>query len=515
MLTGEASPTESEPAGECCEACAAASAAAHADVPDAAPEPEAAPDPGTAPDAGALPVPGPAPAPFRGALPVLGGGARPGVGIARSVDRRIAFAGLMVSAAYLGLAAASLLLPPAIRLGTWLPAHLALAGAATTAIAAVLPFFTAALVVAQPVRPAIRVAGIGLVAGGALAVMTVYGHAAGEALPAALAGGSFIAGIGFVAVAALAPLRRALGPRRALVERAYALALVNVAVGATVATFLVGGDAAVGEAWGSLKPAHAWLNLVGFAGLVIVASLLHLAPTVAGTRMRPRASGRIAVVGVAIGAPVVALGYALQVDAAVRLGAILVLAAAAGVVAHGVRIHLDTERGRWTTDAGWHQLTAGALLAGQAWLGIGLGIAAARALATGAGPAGWSLAVLIGPLVVGGVAQVLVGAMTHLLPAIGPGDPLRHAAQRRLLGARAVFRLVLLNAGALLVTAGSGPLAAGPGAAGGAPGSPAGLPLVAIGLGLAAAGLASSLALLGLAAVRRPASRRPAGLAGG
>ncbi|MEO7663571.1 MAG: hypothetical protein ABIV26_00465, partial [Candidatus Limnocylindrales bacterium] len=96
------------------------------------------------------------PAPLRGPLPVVGLGAQPGAGISRSTDRRIAYAGLMVSAVYLGLAVASLLLPPAMRLGTWLPAHLALAGAAATAIAAVLPFFTAALVVAQPVRPAIR-----------------------------------------------------------------------------------------------------------------------------------------------------------------------------------------------------------------------------------------------------------------------------------------------------------------------------------------------------------------------
>jgi hypothetical protein len=106
--------------------------------------------------------------------------------------------------------------------------------------------------------------------------------------------------------------------------------------------------------------------------------------------------------------------------------------------------------------------------------------------------------------------------MTHLLPAIGPGDPFRHAAQRRILGARAILRLTLLNAGALAITVGSGPLAAaGPGSPGTAPGTPAGLPLVAIGLGLAAAGLGASLALLGLAAVRRPASRQPLRPAGG
>ncbi|MBA3875852.1 MAG: hypothetical protein C0498_02780 [Anaerolinea sp.] len=432
---------------------------------------------------------------MRGPLPVLGLGSsfRPGVGIARSADRRIAFGGLLVAGLYLALAAASLLLPPAIRLGTWLPAHLALAGAASTAIAAVLPFFTAALVVAPPARPAVRIGGIALVSVGAFAAMTVYGHARGEAVPAALAGGAFLAGLGLVAVAAFAPLRGALGPRRILVERAYALALANVAVGATIATFLIGGNLAVGAAWGALKPAHAWLNLVGFVGLIIVATLLHFAPTVSGTRLRPRVSGRLAVVGVAIGAPLVAAGYAAGADLVARAGALAVLAGAFGVAAHGAAVHLDAERGRWTTDAGWHRLTAGAILAGQAWLAVGLAVAATRVLGYGASPAGWSLALLVGPLVIGGVAQILAGAMTHLLPAIGPGDPIRHAAQRRILGRVATARLVVLNAGAVLVTIGLGPTAVtGAGALGST--------LVELGLAGAALGIGTTLVLLARAA---------------
>jgi len=485
VLTGEASPTGSEPAGDCCEACDAASAAAHADVPN---------------------TPPPAPPPFRGELPILGQAARPGVGIARSTDRRIAFGGLAVAAVYLALAAASLLLPPAVRLGTWLPAHLALAGAAATAIAALLPFFTAALVAAPPARSAIRIAGIVLVAGGALGAMTVYGHAAREALPAALAGGSFIAGIGFVGVAAFAPLRRAVGPRRVLVELAYAVALVNVVVGATIATFLVGGNAAVAAAWGSLKPAHAWLNLVGFVGLVVVASLLHLAPTVAGTRMRPRPSGRLAVIGIAVGAPLVAAGFGFQLDGIARAGAAVVLAGGHGMLLHGIAVARDGSPGRWTTDPGWHRLTGGALLAGQAWLAMGLLMAAARVLVDGASPAGWSLAPLLGPLLIGGVVQVLVGAMTHLLPAIGPGNPGRHAAQRALLGRAATGRLAMLNAGAALVTLGSWPVAAGAvGSAGGT--------LVAVGLAAAGVAIGTSLALLAWAAIGPWPGVR--GLAGG
>ncbi len=492
VLTGEASPPGSEPADDCCAACATPRVVAHTDVPPALPV--------VAPVEVAATLTVVPPAAGRRPLPVLETPAQPGVGIARSGDRRIAFGGLAVAAGYLALAAASLLLPPAIRLGTWLPAHLALAGAATTAIAALLPFFTAALVVAPPARPAVRIGGIALVAVGAFAAMVVYGHAAGQAVPAALAGGTFLAGLGLVAIAAFGPLRGALGPRRPFVERAYALALANVAVGATIATLFVGGDLAVGTAWSALKPAHAWLNLIGFAGLVMLATLLHLAPTVVGARIRSRASGRLAVVGLALGAPVVAAGYITELDLMARAGAIAILAGALGAAAHGAAVQFDAGRGRWTTDAGWHRLASGALFAGQAWFGLGLAVAAARVLIFGAGPAGWSLPIIVGPLVIGGVVQILIGAMTHLLPTIGPGDPVRHAAQRRLLGRWATVRLVVINVGAALVTLGFGPAA---GSGGEDPGST----LVGLGLGCVAAGTSVTLALFAFAARRGPAAR--------
>jgi len=502
VLTGEASPPGSEPAGDCCEACAVAPAAAHADVPAQ-----------TSPTEGTETAPGGSEArpslsrsgSVRAPLPVLGPSGRPGIGISRSADRRITFAGLAAAAVFLALAAASILLPPAIRLGTWLPVHLALAGAAATAIAAVLPFFTTALVVARPVRPAIRIGGIALVAFGALSVMTVYGHALGQVVPATLAGGSFLAGIVLVGVAALAPLRGALGPRRMILERAYALALANVLVGATIATLVVGGNLTVGGAWGGLKPAHAWLNLVGFAGLVIVATLAHLAPTVVGTRLRPRASSRLAIVGIAVGAPLIATGYATGLDVVARAGAAAVLGGALGIAAHGFVINFDPDRGRWTTEFGWHRAAAWALLAGQAWFGLGLAVAAARVLVLGAQPAAWSLTILLGPLVIGGVIQILIGAMTHLLPAIGPGDPIRHAGQRRLLGSAATVRIGILNAGAALVTLGFGPMAdvaigAGAGGAGGQTGV-AGSVLIGLGLACAAIGVGATLALLLAAAL--------------
>lgn len=427
-------------------------------------------------------------------LPIVDLTGRPRAAITRSGDRRIAFGGLLISALWLGSAAASLALPAALRLGAWLPLHMVLAGAATTAIAAILPFFTAALVSAPPAHPAIRIGGIGLVSAGALTVMAVFSRLPAETALGALGGASFLSGLGLVAVAAFVPLRGAFGQRRPLVERAYALALANVAVGATLATLLITGNATVAAAWGHLKPAHAWLNLIGFVGLVIVATLLHLAPTVLGTRIRPLPGGRLAVVGIGAGTPLVAAGFALQLDLLARLGALAVVAGAVGVGWHGIAVRRDAGRGRWTGDRGWHALTGGSILAGHLWLGTGFAVAAGRVLAFGADPAGWSVDVLLGPLLIGGVVQVLVGAISHLVPAIGPGDPIRHGARRVILGRAGALRLAALNVGAALVTLGFGPAAPlaqqalGPG-------------LVQLGLIAAAVALAADL-LLVVAAVR-------------
>jgi hypothetical protein len=65
----------------------------------------------------------------------------------------VALAGLAAAIAFLVAAVTSLALPPAGRLELWLPVHLVLAGGAATAIAAMVPFFVAALSVAPPAHP--------------------------------------------------------------------------------------------------------------------------------------------------------------------------------------------------------------------------------------------------------------------------------------------------------------------------------------------------------------------------
>lgn len=370
--------------------------------------------------------------------------------ISRTDDRRITFAGLVLAVGLLGLAVLSLLLPEAVRRGTWLSLHLALAGAASTAIASVLPFFTAALAVAPPAGRPTRILAIGGIAGGALVVSG--GVAAGAPAVAVGGGLAYLGGLAAVAAAAFGPLRGALGQRRPLITRAYAVAIGCVAVGVTLSTAMLAGIPVVVERWALLKPAHAWLNVVGFVSLIVAATLVHLAPTVAGGRIVPRRSARIAVAGLAIGTPLLAGGMALADGAATRLGALVTIGGALALVAHGVGVHRG--RGRWTTDPNWHRLTSWSLLLAPVWFAVATGIAGGRFIVLGADPAAWDMGVVAAAVVLGWVVQVLIGSWSHLLPAIGPGGPAEHARQRALLGRGATARLIALNGGAALATVG-------------------------------------------------------------
>jgi hypothetical protein len=370
--------------------------------------------------------------------------------IDRSSDRLVALGAIVVALLFLVSALASGLLPAATRLGLWLPLHLALAGGATTAIAGVMPFFVAAFAAAPPADPRLRTSAVVAVALGAAAVSV--GVASGASALAAAGGTAFIGGVVLTGLASIRPLGRALGPGRGIITRGYVAALGEVAVGAAVSTLFVAGWAPVAEAWARIKPAHAWLNLAGFVSLVIATTLLHFFPTVIGTRIVARPSARFVVAGLAVGAPLVAVGIALASDVAARTGALVVGGGAAALAVYAAQAWRT--RGRWTTDPGWHLAATGGLVSAILWFEVGMAVAAGRVLALGAAPDGWSIGAVAGPLVAGWMGLALVGSATHLLPAIGPGDPIAHAAQRALLGRAAVSRLAAGNAGVAALTAG-------------------------------------------------------------
>jgi len=403
----------------------------------------------------------------------------------------VALAGLAAAIAFLVAAITSLALPPAGRLELWLPVHLALAGGAATAIAAMVPFFVAALTVAPPAHPILRGGSVALVAIGGL--LAVVGRLAGLQALAAVGAWLDVAGFAGVAVAVIWSLRRATGPRRPLTEAAYLLALADVAAGVILAGLFLTGEPAVAERWVALKPAHGWLNTFGFVCLVIAGTLVHFAPTVAGSRIRRRRTGVVAVAALGLGPPLVALGYAFAVGIVVQAGALVTIAGAWALASHGFGAHRD--RAGWTTERAWHAFTAGSLLLAPLWLVVAAVAAGARAFVFAADPAGWRLPELLAPLVVGMVAQVLIGSLCFLVPAVSTASPARHARQRTILGLGAPARLLALNAGVALLTA-SGLLGAASG--------PVATGVLAIGLALAIGAIGASLALLVRALTIRP-----------
>lgn len=359
-------------------------------------------------------------------------------------------AGVLVSAAFLVAAAVSLTFPAGMTRGLWLPLHLALAGAATTAIAAVMPFFAAAFAAAPPADARLRGTSVAAVAvGGAV----VAGGVVGVAYDVAVAGAvTFLAGIAGVAAATALPLRGSLGPGRGLVTRAYLVALGQLGVGVLLGSLFLASWEPMAVAWGGGRAAHAWLNLVGFVSLVIATTLLHFFPTVVGARIGGGRSPRVAVYGLAVGPPLVAAGSLSSSDVVVRVGAVVAVTGAAGLTAYAATVWRT--RARWTTDLDWHRFAMGALVSAVTWFDVGVLVAAGRAFALGASPAAWSTQLVAAPLVVGWVATAIVASATHLLPAVGPGGPTEHARQRDVLGRFAVPRLVLLNVGTALLAAG-------------------------------------------------------------
>jgi hypothetical protein len=403
----------------------------------------------------------------------------------RSRDRLVALASTVVAAGYLVASVIAVALPDRVRHGIWLPLHLALAGAAVTAIAGIMPFFVAAFAAAPPADTRLRAAAVAAVALGA-AIVAIGVSAGVSSLPVA---GGLLLMLGIVATGA-ASLRlvvRALGASRGLVTRAYLLALVAVGLGVSLAVLLFAGWPPVVAAWPSLTPAHAWLNLYGFVSLVIATTLLHFFPTVVGARIGNHRSGRLTVAGVALGAWLTAGGYAFHIDALVTIGVLIEVAGAASLVRYASVVW--RRRGRWTTDLGWHRFAMGGLQSATAWFVVGTITSAADALRFGSDPSGWSIERIAGPLVAGWVGLAVLASATHLVPAIGPGGSGAHARQRVLLGQAPTLRLALLNLGAAALwfagLSGSAVLAA------------SGIAFVAVGVAWTA-GLLAAAAVVGL-----------------
>src|SRR3989337_4596701 len=91
----------------------------------------------------------------------------------RAAERRVVLAGIVGAAGF--VAAAVIVFQTGFAgSGTWLPLHLALAGGAGLAIAALVPHLTISLAGGPPAPGRIRFAGLALIAGGAATLALAF-----------------------------------------------------------------------------------------------------------------------------------------------------------------------------------------------------------------------------------------------------------------------------------------------------------------------------------------------------
>ena len=398
----------------------------------------------------------------------------------RSSDRWVALVAIVASVAFLVAAIVATVLPDSERRGAWLPLHLALAGAATTAIAGVMPFFTAAFAAAPPSDVRLRSTAVSAVALGATSVALGFaGNAAGLAV---IGGCAYVGGIMLTVAATRTPAPPGVGPESWPGDSRVCRRPLRGRCGGEHRNAVRGRLATDRQQLGHRQ---AGPRLVERRRLRLARDRDHdaaLLPDGHRRTYRPACERAVDRRGSGRWAPVVALGFVITSDLVTRVGAIAVISGAIGLAVYVGRAW--STRARWTTDQNWHRFAIGGLVSAIVWLELGLAVAAGRLLAFGAEPAGWKVETIAGPLIVGWVGLAIIASATHLLPAIGPGDQATHARQRQRLGRWAVMRLVLLNTGVLAFAFGL-PL-------GSAALVSLGAALIAIGLGISASLLATA-----------------------
>ncbi|MFJ6070699.1 multicopper oxidase domain-containing protein [Streptomyces sp. NPDC093065] len=341
-------------------------------------------------------------------------------------------------AAWLLLAAAAAGAQQNLPVARWLAIHLFLLGAATTAVIVWSEHFAVALLHARP--PGRRGSDARL-AGVNVAVVGILTGVWAD-LPA-LTGAAcvlLVTATGAHLVTLVALGRGALGGRLAPVVGYYRAAAGALIAGAALGWLLATGGA--GPQWYTgLRLAHVHVTLLGWIGLPVLGTLFMLWPTVLGVRMGERTTPDAKRVLVLTGSGLLVAVTALA--GGWRPAAVVGVAGYAAGTALAVVLFARTVRARRPVSptAAWM------LAAAVGWLCAAvltdLVLLAVRPLDR----VGDEVAALVPVLLVGFVAQVLVGALTYLLPVVLATGPGERTALRTFLERGGPWRTAALNAG--------------------------------------------------------------------
>jgi nitrite reductase (NO-forming) len=343
---------------------------------------------------------------------------------------------------WLLLLAGVVLAHPFVPAPRWLMIHLLLLGAVSHSILVWSQHFADALLHTAPLPgdSRKRSARMLLLNGG---VAVVVAGILGDVWPVTAVGAAGVAGAaGWHGAALVGQMRRALPARFGTTVRYYVAASCMLPVGAYFGVLMARG---VGDPLHvQIMLAHAAVNVLGWMGLTVVGTLVTLWPTMLRTRIA-EGSERVAqrALPVLVGAITLTVVGAL---AGQRQVAALGLAAYLAGLALVARPFVSTARSR-----GPAHFPTWSVLAGVAWLAACVGL-----LAVGVGTApSWHAAhdrvELFTPALAAGFgAQVLLGALSYLVPVALGGGPTPVRAANTALDRGAPLRVVLTNGGLLV-----------------------------------------------------------------
>ncbi|MGY4858453.1 multicopper oxidase domain-containing protein [Cryobacterium sp. AP23] len=340
--------------------------------------------------------------------------------------------------AWLAAAVILTLLHRMVPASGWLLVHLLLLGAVSTAILIWSQHFADTLLRRKALGHRISL-GLRLAAHtvGAIAVMT--GMVAGW-FPVVLVGGILV-GLNALAhaVVVVAQSRGALPGRFAPLVRYYVASAVMLAAGVTLGILMARLDGG-GEAYERLFIGHLGLNLLGWVGLTVIGTIALLWPTVLHTRVEGATVAAGSTLPVLVGGlALLTLGCLADLRLVVALGVLVYLIALGRVLWEAVG-HLL--RAPAVTFAAW------SLGAAQVWFALctlGFGLQVALAPSWTAAAAG--VETLVPYFAIGFAAQVLLGALSHLVPVVLGGGPAALKATAAELDRGGLFRVVVVNGG--------------------------------------------------------------------
>ena len=325
---------------------------------------------------------------------------------------------------------------------SWLMAHLLLLGAVSTAILVWSAHFAEA-VRRRPLPGGYRGQALRLALHTAGAFVVVGGQLAGS-WPAVVAGATVVGGaVLWHAGVLIRQARGALGVRLGWTAWYFVAASLALPVGVALGILLARADAA-GDAAARAYVGHVTVMILGWVGLTVVGTMVTLWPTMLRVQLADDAHA-----ATRHGLAVLVAGLVAVLGGA---AAGVLPVAGAGLVVYLLGLlrtswPLLVEARRRLPDTGASRSVGLAWL----WLLATVGVWSVQLLTAPTwASAQVRLAALLGPLVVGFAAQVLIGALNHLGPMVLGGGPASVRAARAVVERGGTARLVLVNAGLVL-----------------------------------------------------------------